>query len=219
MSASTSARWPHAQAAAARGHELGLVVVDRPRDDQLHVAVQVRRVVADARVDALRAQLLDGRRRAIAARDRAAVAPQHARDARHAGAADAQEVQLGAHGRPRARRRSSRATAAAASGRAQARMPLRISVEPPGLGAQIGDARAQGLAVERGVLDDHRSAGGGEVPRHSRADGRPWHGDRVRAGRAGRPPRAPRRVPPARLTARSAAARTVQKRSVVASTR
>ena len=86
-----------AQAASASGGELGLVVGDRARDDDLHVPVQVRGIVTDLRVDALGAQLVDRGGGAIASRDRAAVALQHARDARHAGATDAHQVDLGAH--------------------------------------------------------------------------------------------------------------------------
>ena len=152
----------YAQPAAARGSQLRLVVGDRARDDDLHVPVQVRGIVADLRVDALGAQLLDRGGGAIASRDRSAVALQHARDARHAGATDAHQVHLGAHVRPRARRRSSRATAAAASGRAQLSMP-RACPRAGRACAQVRDARLQELAVERRVVDDHRSAGPGEV--------------------------------------------------------
>ena len=42
-------------------------------------------------------------------------------------------------------------------------MPLRMSGEPAGHAAQLGHARPQELAVERRVVDDHRSAGRGEV--------------------------------------------------------
>ena len=42
----------HPQAPAARSYELGLVLGDGARDDHLHVAVQVRRIVAHAHVDA-----------------------------------------------------------------------------------------------------------------------------------------------------------------------
>ena len=66
---------------------------------------------------------------------------------------------------PRARRSSSRATAAAASGRAQLRMPSRIASSRPGSARSSATRAPQLVAVERGVVDDHRTAGGGEVLR------------------------------------------------------
>ena len=163
MSASTSERWRTRRPWPRARRELRLGLVDRGRDDQLHARPQVRRIVPDARIDALGAQLLDRRGRAIAARDRAAVPAQHARDARHAGSADPHAGAARRSRASRARRRSSRATAAAASGRATLRMPARIAARRPGSPRSSRDARAQPRAVERGVLDDHRTAGGGEM--------------------------------------------------------
>ena len=100
MSASTSARWRTRRPLAARGDELRLVLGDGARDDHLHVRVQVRRDRARAR---RRCPRRAAPRRAAGERSQpetvAAVAAQHAGDARHAGAADAEQVHLGAHGR------------------------------------------------------------------------------------------------------------------------
>ncbi len=189
MSASTSERWRTRRPCRRARRRAPARLVDRARDDQLHAGPQVRGIVPDARIDALGAQLLDGRRRAVAARDGAAVPAQHARDARHAGAADAEQVQL-AHGRSRARRRSSRATAAAASGRATLRMPSRIAARRPARRAARRRARATPRRrARRPRRSRHRRQRRNSA--HSRADGRPWHADRVRAARADRPLRAP----------------------------
>ena len=191
MSASTSERWrtrrPRRRAAASSGSLSSTAVetISSMPGRRCAGSCPTSASMPSARSSSTR------RGRAIAARHRATVAAQHARDARHAGAADPHAGAARAHVRSRARRSSSFATAAAASGRAHARMPARHLRETPGLGAQLSHASAQARAVERRVLDDHRTAGRGEMLAFA-ADGRPWHGDRVRAARAGRPPRAPR---------------------------
>ena len=154
----------HPQAPAARSYELGLVLGDGARDDHLHVAVQVRRIVAHAHVDALGAQLLDRRRRSdriprpcgpCPCRTRAMPdMPAPPTPMRCSSALTGDPAPgAGARARPPPRRRAARGCS----------MPSRMPASRPGAARSSATRVRSSVAVERGVLDDHRAAGRGEV--------------------------------------------------------
>ena len=141
------------------------------------------------RVDALGAQLVDRRGRAIAARDRAAVAAAaRARCPTCPAPPTPIRCTSALTGDPRARR-SELARDGARRHRAaqQLRMPLAHALRAGRASARRSATRARrNVAVERRVVDDHRSAGRGEVLRIRSLMVARGMRDRVRAA-AGRP--------------------------------